>query len=201
MEGKETGTLEVSDKVFASKPNSALLHQVVMWYQNNLRQPLAHTKTKGEVRGGGAKPWAQKGTGRARHGSIRGPQWRKGGIVHGPRKDRDYTTQLPVAMRRRALAMCLSDKVKEGQLVVVDDLKLPEMKTKAVVRLLEALPTKTHSVLLATAKKDRLVEKASRNIPKVEAMAANSLNVSQVMKYQWLVMDTAGVKALDKQLG
>lgn len=200
LEGKEIGKMEVSDKVFAVKPNSDLLHQVVMWYQNNRRQPLAHTKTKGEIRGGGAKPWAQKGTGRARHGSTRGPQWSGGSKAHGPRKDRDYTAALPVKMRRKALAMSLSDKVMNGQLLVVDEWKLPELKTKAMHKILMALPTKSKSILVATSKKDHMVEKAARNLPRVHTMTANSLNAEQVVHYSVLVMDKAGVEALNKQL-
>lgn len=200
LEGKEAGKLDVSDKVFGVKPNTDLLYQVVLWYQNNRRQPLAHTLTKGEVRGGGAKPWAQKGTGRARQGSSRSPQWRHGGIVHGPRNDRDYTTQMPVKMRRKALAMSLSDKVLNGQLILVDDMKMAEPKTKSMVKILKALPTKEKTVLLATAKKDHVIEKAGRNLPRVEITASNSLNAEQVMRYGMLVMDKAGIQALEKQL-
>lgn len=200
LEGKETGKIEVSEKVFGVKPNADLLHQVVMWYQNNRRQPYAHTKTKGEIRGGGAKPWAQKGTGRARHGSTRGPQWAGGSKAHGPRSDRDYTAQLPVKMRRKALAMCLSDKVLNGMLLVVDEWKLPELKTKAMHKVLTALPTKHKTVLVATAKKDHLIEKAARNLPRVQTMTANSLNAEQVLQYGVLIMDKAGIEALNKQL-
>lgn len=201
LAGKETGKIEASDKVFGVKPNKDLLYQVVLWYQNQRRQPLAHTKTKGEVRGGGAKPWAQKGTGRARHGSIRGPQWRHGGVVHGPRKERDYTSSLlPVKMRRKALAMSISEKLSSGNLVIVDDLKLPELKTKAILKVLGALPVKHHSVLFATSKKDAVVEKAARNLQKIDVSVATSLNAEQVMQKRVLVLDTAGVEALVKQL-
>lgn len=201
LAGKETGKVEASDKVFGVKPNKDLLYQVVLWYQNQRRKPYAHTKTKGEVRGGGAKPWAQKGTGRARHGSIRGPQWRHGGVVHGPRKERDYTSSLlPVKMRRKALAMSLSDKFSSGNLVVVDDLKLPELKTKAMLKVLGALPVKHHSVLFATSKKDAVVEKAARNLQKIDVSVATSLNAEQVLMKKVLVLDTAGVEALVKQL-
>lgn len=201
LAGEETGKIEASDKVFGVKPNKDLLYQVVLWYQNQRRKPYAHTKTKGEVRGGGAKPWAQKGTGRARHGSIRGPQWRHGGIVHGPRKERDYTSSLlPVKMRRKALAMSLSDKLSSGHLVVVDALQLPELKTKSMLKVLAALPIKHHSVLLATSKKDSVVEKAARNLPKIDVSVATSLNAEQVLQKGLLVLDTAGVEALVKQL-
>lgn len=200
LEGKQTGTLDVSDKVFAVKANTDLLHQVIRWYQANRRQPYAHTKTKGEVRGGGAKPWAQKGTGRARHGSTRNPQWRSGGVAHGPRAERDYSLKLPVTMRRKALAMSLSDKLQHDQLIIVDQLQLPEMKTKALLKVLTALPTKQRTVLVTTSKKDRLVEKAARNLPRVETSTASSLNVEQVLQYGVLILDKGAVEVLEKKL-
>lgn len=200
LEGKETGSLKVSDKVFGVKLNADLLYQVVMWYRTNRRHTIAHTKTKGEVRGGGRKPWAQKGTGRARHGSIRGPQWRGGGIVHGPRNQTNYSLQIPVKMRRKALAMTLSDKVNSNELIVVEDMKLAEGKTKLLTQTLNALPVKYKSVILATAAKDQNVLRASRNLQKVETTQANSLNAEQVLKHKFVVMDKESVKILEKQL-
>jgi large subunit ribosomal protein L4 len=150
QEGKTVGNAELSAKVFGLKPNRGLIEQAIVTTLANRRQVLAHTKTKGEVRGGGRKPWKQKGTGRARHGSIRSPQWKGGGVVFGPRKNRNFELKMNVAAKRKALLMSLSDKVANERLIVLDAMKFEGAKTKHFATMLKALPhKKTNLVILS----------------------------------------------------
>jgi large subunit ribosomal protein L4 len=160
---------------------------------------LAHTKTKGEVRGGGRKPWRQKGTGRARHGSTRSPLWIGGGVTFGPRTERNYAQKINKKMRRKALLMGLTDKVKEDNLIVVDKLEMPEIKTKNLVKILNKLPAqKTNSTLIVLAAKDDKIVKSAQNLIKVKTILADSLNIIDIMQYRFMIIDKAGIKKISE---
>lgn len=185
--GEVIGKVTLEPKVFGVKPNRGLIEQAVVTQLANARVAISHTKTKGEVRGGGKKPWKQKGTGRARHGSIRGPQWKGGGIVHGPRSNRNYSMKMNVQSKRKALLMSLSDKAMADRLVVVDKIALEKAKTKSFAAVMSKLPKqKTSLVILPVT--DQTLIRSGRNIPGVTFIRADSLNVLDVVKSQQLVV-------------
>lgn len=196
QEGKKIGQTRLPSEVFGVKFNPNLVHQVAVAQAANRRQAIAHTKTRGEVSGGGRKPWRQKGTGRARHGSIRSPLWRGGGITFGPTKERVFKQKINKKMRRKALFMVLSAKAKEGELVVLDDLKLEQPKTKLMAQILKSLPVGSSSCLLALPTTDKTLIRASRNIPKVRPMLARDLNVLDLLSYKYLLMTKEGIKVI-----
>jgi large subunit ribosomal protein L4 len=193
--GKIVGETEVSDAVFGLKPNHSLLHQVVASMMANQRKPWAHTKDRGERRGGGRKPWRQKGTGRARVGSIRSPIWRKGGVVFGPRKEKDYQKKINKKMKRKALLMVLSSKLRDDEMRILDELKAE--KTKEMAKVLDNLKVK--SVLIGTD--DKGVGRAARNIEKVRVLDPKALNVLDLLKYKYLVLTEKAVREIEKQFG
>lgn len=196
MQGQVVGELELSDQVFGGPVNEAVLHSAVVMQLASRRQGTASTKTRAEVRGGGRKPWRQKGTGRARVGSIRSPLWRTGGVTFGP-KPRKYGYNLPKKVRRLALRSALSAKVAEGNLVVVDDLSLPEIKTKEMVKVLYALNA-APKALVVTA--DEKVHKSARNIPGVLPMEARGLNVYDLLNHDKLVISKEAVLQVEEVL-
>lgn len=197
LEGKEIDELKLDSAIFGVEINPALVHQAVVAQQANARLTLAHTKTKGEVRGGGIKPWRQKGTGRARHGSRRSPIWIGGGITFGPRTDRNFSLKINRKMKRKALLMGLTDKVNEQKLIVVDKLELPEIKTKNLIKILNKLSgKKTATTLVVLAVKDEKILKSAQNLPKVKTILADSLNIVDVLQYQLMVIDKEGIKKL-----
>jgi large subunit ribosomal protein L4 len=196
MQGQVVGEMELSEQVFGGPVNEAVLHSAVVMQMAGRRQGTASTKTRAEVRGGGRKPWRQKGTGRARVGSIRSPLWRTGGVTFGP-KPRNYGYNLPKKVRRLALRSALSAKVKEGNLLVVDQLSLPEIKTKEMVKVLNALNA-TPKALVVTA--DENVQKSSRNIPGVLPMAAQGLNVYDLLNHDKLIITKEDVLKVEEVL-
>lgn len=179
MTGKQTGSMELSAEVFGIKPNKTVLHSAVVNYLANQRQGTQSTLTRAEVRGGGRKPWRQKGTGHARHGSIRSPQWRHGGVALGP-KPRDYRYALPKKVRRLAMKSAFSSKVLSEDMMVLDSLKLDEIKTKSIVNMLNALGA-DRKVLLVLPEKDEKVILSARNIPGVKTALVNTLNVYDIL--------------------
>ena len=179
MTGKQTGTMELNDEVFGVKPNGTVMHSVVVNYLANQRQGTQSTLTRSEVSGGGRKPWRQKGTGHARQGSIRAPQWTHGGIALGP-KPRSYNYVLPKKMRRLAIKSAFSSKVLAGEMKVLDSLSLEEIKTKKMVAVLKALEA-DKKVLLVLPEKDETVIRSARNIPGVKTAMVNTLNVYDVL--------------------
>ena len=187
LDGSVVGEEVLDDRIFAVEPRSALVHQAVVAQQANARVAIAHTKTKGEVRGGGKKPWAQKHTGRARQGSIRSPQWRGGGVVFGPRKTRNYAVSLNKKMKRKALLMTLSDKVASGRFILLDQLDVSG-KTKEFSRVLSPF-----SVSLS-------LRRATKNLRGIEAIRCDSLNVLSVLKHQYALITRDGVKELTQKL-
>ncbi len=196
MEGSQVGELTLSDAVFGQEVNASVLHQVVVNYLANQRQGTQSTKTRAEVRGGGIKPWRQKGTGRARQGSIRAPQWVKGGIALGP-KPRDYSYTLNKKVKRVAMRSALSAKVAENEIVVLDDLSLSEIKTKAVAELLKKLQVNGKALIVTNEKNDTVVRSA-RNIKGVCATFTGSLNVYDILNHEKFIITKDAVSKLEE---
>lgn len=197
-DGAAVGEIELNDSVFGAEVNPALLHEVVVMQLANRRQGTADVKTRAEVAGGGRKPWRQKGTGRARQGSTRSPQWRHGGIVFGP-APRSYAYTMPKKARRRALVSALSSKVQEGSIFVLDQFSLAEPKTKEVTKLLANLKI-GGKALIVTANADQNVYRSARNIEGVAASPALDLNVYDVLKYGSLVITRDAVAKVEEVL-
>lgn len=178
------------------KINPDLVQQVVVSQMANRRQVSANAKTRGEVRGGGRKPWRQKGTGRARHGSRRSPIWRGGGITFGPRKDRVFKKKINKKVRRSALLMALSGKVKNNMLIVLEDLKLEKAKTKLMAIVKKNLPCKDQSVLLVLPKMDKTLIIAAKNIVSLETIQAKDLNALDLLSFKYLIMPKEAIKSI-----
>ena len=183
---KQVGDIEVSDAIFGRAWNPDLVHQIVVAAAANRRQPLAHTKQRDEVSGGGKKPWRQKGTGRARHGSTRSPLWKGGGATFGPRNDRDYTQKINKKMVRAGVYVALSKKIADGEFKVIDTLAIKEPRT----RELKWVPKGT-LLIPATGNKD--IFRASANIQKVKALDPQSLNVHDLLKFKNILIDREAV--------
>lgn len=195
IEGKETGSILLPREVFDVKMNLDLVHQVAVSQMANQRQGSAHTKDRSEVRGGGKKPWRQKGTGRARHGSIRSPLWKGGGVTFGPRNEKDYKKDIPKKIRKKALFMVLSQKFRDNLLVILEELKLEKPKTKEITSILKNLSLKGSS-LIALPNYDKKVILAVRNIPKTSAIEARNLNVLDLLNFKYLLMPKDAIKTV-----
>ena len=195
IEGKKVSEVELKEEIFGIEPNEAVVHSVLVNFLANQRQGTQNTKTRSEVRGGGRKPWRQKGTGRARQGSIRAPQWIKGGIALGP-KPRSYKYAIPKKMRQLALKSVLTSKVQEGSLIVVDQLELKEIKTKEMVTILNNL--KAEKALILLAEKNLNVQASARNIEHVKTTLVNTINVYDLLKYNSLVATEEAIKKLEE---
>lgn len=176
------------------------MHQALVRQLANARLATAKTKTRAEVSGGGRKPWRQKGTGRARHGSIREPQWRGGGTVFGPRPGRNYLQAMPRKMRRLALRSALSVKARESRLIILDELKMSAPKTKEMLSVLEAL-TGSSSTLILLPEKDLNVQKSVNNLPRTKTLHAQYLNLVDIFGHDYLIMPLAAVKVVEDILG
>ena len=196
IKGKKVSDVELAEAIFGIEPNEAIVHSVLVNYLANQRQGTQSTKTRAEVRGGGRKPWRQKGTGRARQGSIRAPQWIKGGIALGP-KPRSYKYTVNKKERRLAIKSLLSSKVLEKELTVVDKLELAEIKTKTMVNALKDLKVEGKT-LIVLADKNENVLMSARNIEGVKAIAINNINVFDLLKYNNLVLPLDTVKKLEE---
>ena len=196
MTGKETGTLELSADVFGIEPNVAVMHSAVINYLANQRQGTQSTKTRSEVSGGGRKPWRQKGTGHARQGSTRSPQWTHGGIALGP-KPRSYRFALPKKVRRLALKSAFSSKVIAGEMLVLESLTVEEIKTKTIVNMLNALGA-DRKVLLVLPEKDEKVVLSARNIPGVKTALVNTLNVYDILNCDKFIVVKDAVAQLEE---
>lgn len=196
--GAQVGEIELNDSIFGIEPNNHVLYEAIIMQRASLRQGTAKTKTRAEVRGGGRKPWRQKGTGRARQGSIRSPQWRGGGVVFGP-IPRSYSYKLPKKVRRLAIKSALSAKVKEQNLIVLEDLSFAEPKTKEFVKMLSNLPV-GKKALFVTDTVNTNVELSGRNIPGVTIIEASNINVLDVVGHETLVMTKAAVEKVEEVL-
>ena len=196
MQGKKVSDVELSEAVFGIQPNENVVHSVLVNYLANQRQGTQSTKTRAEVRGGGRKPWRQKGTGRARQGSIRAPQWIKGGIALGP-KPRSYKYTVNKKERRLAIRSVLSSKVLENNLVVLDKAEMKEIKTQAMVKTLANLKVEGKTLILLPEKNEN-VQKSARNITGVKTTLVNTINVYDLLKYNKLVVTVDAVKKLEE---
>lgn len=194
---EKVGDIDVSDAVFGIQPKIGVLHEVVKWQLAKRRSGTASTKTRAEVRGGGRKPWRQKGTGRARIGSIRAPHWRHGGVAHGP-KPRDYSYSLPKKVRKLALKMALSDKVASDRIFVLRDLGIEEIKTKKFSELLKIFGCE--KAVVVTNDRDEKVELSARNIPGVKVLVERGLNVYDLLKYEYLLIEEKAIQNLNERL-
>ncbi|MDO8561893.1 MAG: 50S ribosomal protein L4 [bacterium] len=199
IQGKKAGSIELPENIFGVSWNDALMHQVVTTMQANARTIVAHTKDRGDVRGGGRKPWQQKGTGRARHGSIRSPIWKGGGVTHGPRNEKVYAREIPKKMRAKALFVALSRKLRDGELLFVDSFGLETPKTavakKALVMMskisgFEALASKRkNAALIAFADMSPASQKSFRNLGNVECASARNLNPVSVLRSKCVIIE------------
>lgn len=194
MAGKEVGTVELSDAVFAVEVNSAVLHAAVRAYLLNQRQGTQSTLTRSEVSGGGKKPWRQKGTGRARQGSTRSPQWTHGGVALGP-KPRSYRTDLNKKVKRLALLGALSGKVADNDFVVVDSIAASEYKTKVMANMLKAVGADKKALVVLSEKNDKVVS-SFRNIPGVKTAYTNTLNVYDILNCDKVVIEKAATQKI-----
>ena len=198
QKAENIGKVDLPDKIFGLKMNEDLVHQIVTSQRSNQRQVIAHTKGRGEVRGGGVKPWKQKGTGRARVGSIRSPIWKGGGVTFGPTKERNFKKKINKKMSRKALFMVLSSKVKDNQLFVLDNIVLENAKTKemaVIVRNLATLMGKNPKILLALPTMEDKIKRSTKNLPNFLAVEARNLSPLEILshKYVVLVKDSIGV--------
>ena len=196
INGAKVDTVELSDAVFGITPNEKVMHMAVVNFLANQRQGTQSTLTRAEVSGGGRKPWRQKGTGRARPGSIRSPQWTHGGVALGP-KPRDYSYTMNKKVKRLAICSALSAKAAEGKLVIVNDFAINEFSTKAVVKMLDALNV-TGKTLMVQAVADKKVVKSAGNIPGVQTTVATTMNVYDTINARTLVVDLAAAKKLEE---
>lgn len=197
-DGKKVGEETLSSDIFGVKVSVALVDKIVRAFLAGRRNPIAHTKTRSERRGGGAKPWKQKGTGRARHGSTRSPIWKKGGITFGPRNERNFEIKINKKERKKALFMSLSAKVNEGGLVLVDTIEMKEPKTSEAIKLFSALKVNEGRVLVVMPEKNEVLEKSVRNIPNSMVVNAQKLNVYDVVNASHCVMPVASLEAIEK---
>ncbi|MDP2864491.1 MAG: 50S ribosomal protein L4 [bacterium] len=196
QEGKGIGTTILPKEIFDVKLNPDLVHQVVVSQMAIRRKVIAHTKTRAEVRGGGKKPWRQKGTGRARAGSIRSPIWRGGGVTFGPTTEKVFKKRIPKKMRRKALFMVLSAKAKENLLLVLDNLKIEKPKTKSMEEILDKLFLKKGSGLVVLPRMDKNIIKATKNIPRVSTVQAKDLNVLDLLCYKYIMIPKEAIKVI-----
>ena len=196
MTGKNVGEVELSEGIFGIEPNVSVMHDVVKNHLANCRQGTQSALTRAEVSGGGKKPWRQKGTGRARQGSTRAPQWTHGGIVFAP-KPRDYSYRLNKKTRRLALKSALSAKAQSGEIVVIDEIKMDEIKTKTFKKFLDAVNV-NRKALVVTAEADELVVKSARNIEGVQTTFANLINVYDILNANQLVLDKAALAKIEE---
>lgn len=196
MQGKVCGAIELSESVFGAEVNQSAVHAVVRAYLMNQRQGTQSTLTRAEVSGGGRKPWRQKGTGRARQGSTRSPQWTHGGIVFGP-KPRKYKVSINKKLKRVAMKSALTSKVLAGELIIVDNIALNEYKTKNVIAMLSALGA-AKKTLIVSAEADKFLYISAANIPGVDTAPANSINVYNILKHDTMVVTKAAIDKIEE---
>ncbi len=197
MDGEKVGEINLADSVFGIEVHEDAIYQAVVNQLANMRQGTHSTKTRAEVRGGGAKPWRQKGTGRARQGSIRAVQWVKGGIAFGP-KPRSYRYAIPRKVKRLALKSALTSKVNSQNLIVLNEMDFDEIKTARMIKVLENLKIKGESTLIVLAGRNERVEKSARNIPGVKTMPVNTINVYDLLKYNKLILTKDAVAKVEE---
>ncbi|MDP2820795.1 MAG: 50S ribosomal protein L4 [bacterium] len=202
QKGEETEMMAVPKEIFGVDFNSDLIYEVQRSQMANRRKIIAHTKNRGEVSGGGKKPWAQKGTGRARHGSIRSPIWRKGGVVFGPRKEKNFKQKINKKTKVKALFMVLSQKVRDNELLVLDKIDLKEFKTKFVAEILKNLGALNKSIIISLEKgikdnQDKIIL-ASRNINRVKLLPIEDLNALDLLSVKFLILTKSGINKMSQ---
>ena len=198
VDGKESGLVELPEKIFGVEMNADLVHQVVLAQTANRRQVSANTKGRGDVSGGGKKPWAQKHTDQARHGSTRSPIWKGGGVSHGPKATRNFSQKLNKKMRRKALFMILSEKARKDLLVVLDSFHLQDAKTKTLSAILKKLPCDRKKSLIALPQMDQNLIRAGNNLSYCSTIQARDLNVVEMLSYTYLVMPEESIQVIEK---
>ena len=198
QEGKKVSEVLLPKEVFEVPMNPDLVHQIAVSQAANRRKVIAHTKDRSEVRGGGKKPWRQKGTGRARHGSIRSPIWRGGGVTFGPTKNRVFKKRVPKKMRKKALFMVLSAKARDNLLIVLDTLKLDKIKTRAIVQILNSLPCKNQGCLIALPKVEKEIILSARNLFKIETIEVRNLNVLDLLFFKYIMLPKESIKIIEE---
>ncbi len=198
-QGEVVGEEKLDPAVFGVEPKIGLIHQVIVAQAANRRQILAHTKNRGEVRGGGKKPWRQKGTGRARHGSIRSPLWVGGGVVFGPRKDRNFKQKINKKMKRKAILMCLSDRARGEKIVLVDKLEMTEFKKKKMQEIINRLPNKGRKTLLVLPDNNKQIVKSAANLPLLKTIEAINLNSADILNYEYLMLPISALRLVEKK--
>ncbi len=196
QEGEKIREALLPKEIFGVKINSDLVHQIVVSQMSNKRKGTAHVKDRGDVSGGGKKPWQQKGLGKARHGSIRSPIWVGGGVSFGPTKEKNFKKKIPKKMRRLALSMVLSTKVNDKSMVLLDELKIEKPKTKIMTEILKNLSCQKGSTLFALSSLDKDVIRATRNIPKTKTIQAKDLNCLDLLNFKFLVMPEKSIEII-----
>ncbi len=199
LEGKEQGSVDLNDAVFAVEPKQDLVHQVYVALTANARQPLAHTKDRSEVRGGGRKPWKQKGTGRARHGSSRSPIWRSGGVTFGPLKTRNFKQKINKKVNKQAVKMCLTGKLKEDKLIVLESFPTDGL-TKQISQMRKDLPGEHKTALFVTPGKDQKIMQASKNVSSTDVKRAEDINIVDLLHHQYIFVSKETINTLEKRL-
>jgi len=199
MEGEETGTIKLPENIFDLEINNDLIYQAVTIQIANSRVKSAHAKDRSEVRGGGRKPWRQKGTGRARHGSSRSPIWTGGGVTFGPVKERNFNKKINKKAKTKALFMVLSSKVRDKEIRILEKLEIKEAKTRIITEFLKKLFKKEKpSVLIVTSKNDKKIIAANKNLSYIRTISANSLNVVDILSFKYLLLDREAIKIIEK---
>ncbi|MEK7578379.1 MAG: 50S ribosomal protein L4 [Patescibacteria group bacterium] len=201
QEGEEISELKLNEAIFDLPWNADLVHQAVRVALANKRQVLASTKTREEVSGGGRKPWRQKGTGRARHGSIRSPLWKGGGISFGPKKERNFKLKINKKMACKAFLTALSTKARDSELLVLDDLKLSAPKTKEMSKIMKNFSQVKTGLLVLAGKKDENLRRAGRNLPNLSIASIDNLNILDILKCRHLIFIKDGIEYLSKKYG
>ncbi len=199
LSGKDVKEITLSEVIFGHASNDTLLHQVYVALVSNLRKAIAHTKDRSERAGTGKKPWKQKGTGRARAGSVRSPLWRKGGVTFGPNKDRNFSKDTTTKMRQKATMIALSEKIRSGKLLLVENFTLSEQKTKLMAEALAALGIDGRSVVFAFETGEQTSGRVLRNIPRTKTTLTENLNVKDLLDHEYAVLSLASLPVLEKR--
>ncbi len=203
--GEAVGKAELSEKIFGQKPNAALVHQAVVAQMSNERKVLAHTKDRSEVAGSGKKPWKQKGTGRARVGSVRSPIWKGGGVTFGPTNDRNFSKNLNAKMKKKALCIALSDKVSDKNLAILDEMSVAEYKTKTFKKIIDVLSEKAltvkgrRSILVIDQSPAASTKASARNLPDVKLITVENLNLVDLLKYKQVIATNSALKTIEER--
>ena len=198
QQNNKVDTIDLPDRIFKVKWNPDLVHQTLIVQMSNKHEPWAHTKDRSEVRGGGRKPWRQKGTGRARHGSIRSPLWKGGGVTFGPRKEKKYSRKINKKMKQKAIFSVLSKKLQDGELKIIDSLKLQASKTKAIAEILKAFLKKPFNALIIPAADRPEIKRAASNIKNIDVISPLSLNVYDLLKYKNIILEKKAIEEIEK---